>query len=702
MLKKYKLASAILVGVPLSFAATAHAQTQVEKPVAPAVERESAEAEGSLPDAKSLPLTRAVVTRAAIDAQNPDDGSDALKNVAGITSQNAKGAENGSISIRGIKLNLFSSYRLNGGLAVTGVITTPVEDKERVEALKGANALLFGVASPGGIVNLVTKRAGEVDVSRAVLYGNSFGQYGTSYDFGRKFGDEKQVGIRINASAVHAENGIDGANGHGSFGSLAADWKATKDLKFELDVERYQRAVVEQANIQPTLVGANTKAGIRGTYLIPPMLDPTKLLSGSWDVYTPKTLTVDLRANYTIAKDWEVLVEAGRSHSDRDRIQSRVLNYNVLTGAASLSSTLLHDQEYTNTFGRVEVSGKFDTWFLKHGVTVGLSSSERYVSSPSNSNTVTAPQNIFNPLYVAAPVFANVAQTYKPQDPKDIGMYVYDTVQIGKDWKALVGLRQTRTMADNVNVANGPHVQSTSSVVTPAIGLMYDFARRSTIYTSYMKGLEDGAQAPLQALNSFVVLPSSVSSQKEIGIRSSYLKGIAASVAVFDITQANATLNPTTNIFGNDGTLRFRGIESTLNVELNRSVSLNGAAQLINAVQNTVNDPLASGMHPENIPRITSNVGVQYKPAMVAGLTLNGGASFVGERFIGSENQGRVPGFTLFNMGSTYSTRISGHKTDFQINVDNLFNKSYWSSATSTALGAGMNRGFKFNVKMDL
>ena len=132
-------------------------------------------------------MTKAVVSGKALEEASQEGYAEAVRNVAGVAPANSKGSPNDSIYIRGIKLNLFSNYRLNGGLPIAGVITVPNEDKERVEALKGANALMFGVASPAGIINLVTKRALDNDVNTLGLAGNAFGQYGATFDLGRRF-----------------------------------------------------------------------------------------------------------------------------------------------------------------------------------------------------------------------------------------------------------------------------------------------------------------------------------------------------------------------------------------------------------------------------------------------------------------------------------------------------------------------------------
>src|SRR5258708_7112721 len=136
---------------------------------------------------QSLPMTKAITSGEKLEQASQEGYSEAIKGVAGVSPANSKGTANDSVNIRGIKLNLFSNYRLNGGLPTVGVITVPTEDKERIETLKGANALMFGVASPAGIINLVTKRAGEIDVTSIAMAGNSFGQIGGSFDVGRRF-----------------------------------------------------------------------------------------------------------------------------------------------------------------------------------------------------------------------------------------------------------------------------------------------------------------------------------------------------------------------------------------------------------------------------------------------------------------------------------------------------------------------------------
>src|SRR5437016_14485990 len=173
-------------------------------------------------------MTKAVVSGKALEEASQEGYAEAVKNVAGVAPANSKGSPNDSIYIRGIKLNLFSNYRLNGGVPVAGVITMPNEDKSRLETLKGANALQFGVASPAGIINMITKRAGENDVTSFSGAVSNFGQVGGTFDVGRRLGDEGQLGVRVNGSATSLQNGVHGLGGDGEFASAGLDYRADR------------------------------------------------------------------------------------------------------------------------------------------------------------------------------------------------------------------------------------------------------------------------------------------------------------------------------------------------------------------------------------------------------------------------------------------------------------------------------------------
>jgi iron complex outermembrane receptor protein len=662
-------------------------QAVARVPAATAVTEQEID-KAALGNKQSLPMTKEVVSAGAL--QNAQEGySEAVKNQAGVAPSSSKGSPSDTISIRGINLNPISNYRINGGLAVAGVMTVPTEDKERLETLKGANALMFGIASPAGIINLVTKRAGDRDVTAAQLSGTSFGQAYGSVDVGRRFGPDRQVGLRANLSAAHLENGVKDASGHGEFASLGADWNVNDRLSVQADLERYLKHTILQGAV-------SLLAPVNGIVPVPAVPNPRNLLSGTWAEFDGATTNAQLRADFTVADRWKLIGEVGRSDSDRARFVTRIGKYDPVTGANGTVTVSTQNQRYVNKFGRVEMLGKFDTGPVTHDLTVGISSSERDAYTPAqNSITLPQKQNIFDPVELPAPVPTRPSTSLAPQVSKDTGLYTYDTIGIGPKAKLLLGFRRTDSRQDTGTQTNEAKVNS------PAGGFLYDLAPTTTVFASYMKGLEDGAIAPVNAANANEILAPGVSEQKEIGLRNSYFRGLSISASYFDISRVNAVIDPVTNIFSNNGRINYKGIESVVAYDIDRQWTLNAAGQWLKAVQHS-SDAKLDGLTPENTPKFIGNLFATHRPAWMPGLSLTAGASFVSWRFVNPQEQGTIPGYTLYTAGVAYATTIAAHKTSFQLNVDNLANKRYWNSAQQGTFGTGMDRSVKVSAKVEL
>jgi TonB-dependent siderophore receptor len=655
------------------------------RPIALVAEEEVNKAE--LGNKQSLPMTKEVVSAGAL--QNAQEGySEAVKNQAGVAPASSKGSPSDTISIRGINLNPISNYRINGGLAVAGVMTVPTENKERLETLKGANALMFGIASPAGIINLVTKRATDLDVSTVSLSGTSFGQYYGAFDLGRRFGPEKEAGVRANGSAVHLENGVRNASGHGDFASVGADWRATDRLSLQGDVEYYRKDTVLQAAV-------SLLSPVNGLVPVPSVPNPRDLLSGTWATYAGDTTNVQGRADFIVADGWKLIGELGRSNSDRTRFVSRIGKYDPVTGAGGTVTVNFSDQRFINKFERMELLGRFATGPLRHDLTLGVSGSERDAETPAqNSIVLTQRQSLYDPIVLAPPVATKPPTSLAPQISKDVGLYTYDTIGIGPMAKVLLGFRKTDSKQDN------GVTKSSAKVNSPAGGFLYDILPTTTLFASYMKGLEDGAVAPVNTVNANQILAPGISTQKEIGIRDSYFRGLSISASYFDISRVNAVTDPITNVFSNNGRIRYKGAEAVIAYEINRQWTLNAAGQRLHALQ-VADDVKISGLAPENTPKFIGNLFVTHRSPLILGLTLTAGVSYVTERFVNPQDQGTIPGYALYSAGAGYVTKIDGHRTSFQLNVDNLANRRYWNGAQQGTFGTGMDRSIKLSAKFD-
>jgi iron complex outermembrane receptor protein len=642
--------------------------------------------------------TKVVVGRKQLEESSQQDGaSDAVKGVPGAASNNGAGSANDSLKFRGIQLGLYTNYRLNGGLAIANVITIPTEDKERVEALKGANALMFGLASPAGIINLVTKRPVAKDLATLSVSGNAFGQYGAAVDLNHSFGDEHKVGVRVNASDTHVATGVRNLSGTGKFGSVALDWHLTRALTLRLDYESYMKDVMEQGTVAPL-------AAVNGKIVLPHTLDPSKMLGATWGGYTPHTHNKVARIDYLLSNNWRVLAEVGASNSERSRVGVRTTGkYDVNTGAGTMQIQWIKNQHYDNSFARAELHGHFLFGGMGNDAAFGVSESVRRGNNPFGFATVNTPVNIYDPAPLPYFDRPDKPEQYAPSRNTEKSLYIYDTLAITDTFKVLAGVRKSDAQFMNTNQRTFVQTTLKDRPTAPGLGATWQFAPTTSLYGSFMRAVEDGPTATAGSINEFQLLAPAQSTQKEIGVRTEF-HGVFANIDYFDINRANAVTNkapgPLFNEFLYDGTSHLRGFEIAANAKLTPEWSTTGSAQLMRGTQQTVIDPSLNGKTPENTANVMGTFNLSYNPGWMKQLTFKAGASYTGPRYINALNQGEIPGVSLFNAGLSYRTTLGAHKANFLVAVSNLANKWYWNSVTSTAFGAGMRRAIRFSAKI--
>src|SRR5262249_45087033 len=150
-----------------------------------------------------------------------------------------------------------------------------------------------------------------------------------------------------------------------------------------------------------------------------------------------------------------------------------------------------------------------------------------------------------------------------------------------------------------------------------------------------------------------------------------------------------------TNLFELNGNIRYRGVEGTVNLDLDPRFSIEAGGQYLNAVQ-VATDPTINGLTPENTPKFSGSLKVTYRPEWLSGFETFAGAVYTGARPVNPQDQAYIPATTLYSLGARYTTKINGYKSHFGMSVTNLLDQRYWSSAAQGALGIGMGRTIKF------
>jgi iron complex outermembrane receptor protein len=86
----------------------------------------------------------------------------------------------------------------------------------------------------GGAVNLIPKRAHEDPISSVTATYLSNSQFGLKADLGRRFGEQQEWGIRVNALYADGNTGLSGSNQQQSMGSVGLDYNGGR-VRWSLD-----------------------------------------------------------------------------------------------------------------------------------------------------------------------------------------------------------------------------------------------------------------------------------------------------------------------------------------------------------------------------------------------------------------------------------------------------------------------------------
>ncbi|MGU7784782.1 TonB-dependent siderophore receptor [Burkholderia sp. PU8-34] len=640
---------------------------------------------------RDTPASVSVVTRAQLDDQQAKRLSDVVKNDASVSNAYAPVGYFEGFSIRGFPVDLASAIRIDG-LTVSGEQNVPLENKERVEILKGLAGIDSGVVAPGGVINFVTKRSANVaSVTTGV---DSRGSTSAAVDLGRRFGVDNQFGIRINAAKENMHSYIDGTNGRRTFGSIAADWDISPRASLQLNAEFQQW-------IQRSAPGYQLLGGT----VVPSVKTTSKALGTQpWaKPVTTDALNLNARFDYQFNDDWRAYVAAGRSRTmiDDNSAFAYGCSYapSCAAGAGGTTSPFFFGAngdfdvydfrspgEYRrNDDIRAVATAKVSTGPIRHELTFGTSVQRRVVHMADAVYDYVGSENIYGPDLTFAPSPNQPGPSYPRLDAWQYSVFGVDRISIGDHWQVLAGGKEVLLRQRSWDSLDGPQARTDRSVFLPQVALVYKPVTALSLYASYSKALSLGDQAPVRATNAYAFLPPVESHQVEVGAKYDWLDRLSLTAAVFSISKpfqfAEPDASGSSYTFVQRGTQRHQGIELGAAGRVTQRLSLTATVAAIRARAYDSGSPAYEGHQIINVPVLRASLYADYAVPGVAGLDLLGGVDYSASRNANEEGTARVPSWFVFNLGARYTTKIGGHRTVLRVSVDNLFDKFYWRDA---------------------
>lgn len=618
-------------------------------------------------DVMDTPFNTVSYTRQLIQDQQAYSVTDVLANNPSVRILYPDNDGSTDFTIRGNKVSqLDIAYD-----GLYGIGTPGIESLERIEVLIGANALLNGLGPIGGVgayINQVPKKALE-DPMAQVSFGYIGGQLGGSVDVGRRFGADKQFGIRFNGAYRDGDTEADNQSRRVGTGTLAMDWRSP-DNHVRLSTNFGYR---DNDNDSP----ARTLYMYNSTFKIPaPPGDPRSNWQNAWSYDNTRTTFATARGEVDITPDITAYAAIGGSEFREEQLFA---NSFLLNSTGAVGQNQVYWPLYRNTIsGETGVRGTLQTGPVKHNWSFALSGLRENdgIVATTLETTYT---NLYHPVFIAQPSIAGLADSDnvpRTTETELYGIAFADTMSVLHDRvQVTVGLREQGVSARNYATTGIQTSNYDKTALTPAVGLNLRATEDLSLYANYIEGLQQGGQAPVGYSNAGESFAPFVSKQYEVGAKYDF-GNFMTTLSAYQISTPNAQADGLT--YGVNGEQKTKGLELNTYGEIARGVRLLGGAALMDARQTSTANGANDGKRATGTARFQLNLGAEWDPFFLPGLTVSGRVIYTGSEYIDAGNQQSIPAWTRYDAGVRYQAVIAGHQTAFRFNVENLTNRSYW------------------------
>jgi iron complex outermembrane recepter protein len=645
------------------------------------------------------PFSQTSYTKKLIEDQQARTLIDVLANESSVITGVKGGGRNDFWVFRGFPVQTYGASNSLNGLAGMAPLQFPSTDFiERVEVLRGPNALLMGTAMTGhgalgGTVNLVTKRAGDEPLTQWTTRYMSNSQFGAHVDVGRRFGANKEFGVRFNGSLDGGNTPVD--TQQSAFGTAAVnlDFRGER-VRLSADFE-HQWSRLSSPTSTLTINGV---AGVlRSLSTVPAAPSNSTPFSPSWAEGTQKITLGMIQGEVDILENVTAYAAIGKQRYEATATDDDLLLLNG-SGAVGIRPAAFRDRTDVLSM-QGGINARINTGPIGHALSLNLSRIERtYDSTPlsragAGAGAIIPVGSLYNPVFPTTPVFPPYQAIVPANKTTASSVAIADTISfLDKRIQFTAGVRYNEIQSQSFQFSS-VSTQSPayrSSAWSPAFALVVKPWENVSLYANYIQALEMGSIVSSSFANAGEVFPPYTSKQYETGIKVDW-GSVTTTLALFQITQPQTTSfpDPAAGLprLTLDGEQRNRGIELAAYGALFEGVRLLSGVTLMEATQ-LKTDNGRDGWPAALAPKFRAVIGGEWDTPFIKGLTLTGRLTRTSDVMVlNSRPDLTVPAWTQVDLGAryTFSSPANDKPISLIFNVDNVFNESYWKVTHPTA-----------------
>jgi iron complex outermembrane receptor protein len=611
-----------------------------------------------------------VVTQQQLEDFQASSLTDAMRFVSGVTEGNTLGGTEDGFVRRGFGSNSDGSIYRDGVRSSQGLNFDATT--ERVEVLKGSASLLYGIQNPGGVINVTSKKpqyewhtkvsgrtssegggAGTVDVTGPLGNGFAFRLIAEkqNQDYWRNFGSEKHTLIAPSLQW---------------FGEQASFLISYSDYQYDIPYDRGTAFI----DGKPIDIGYKDRLDDKANH--------------AWG----HNKTLNAHYDWQFNDDWSTRVTLGWNQRQYDNNEVRVTAVNPNTGVVTRRADANRGFNHKTKYVSWDLIGSQQVLGMTHDLVLGtdyeMIQTYRAHQYQGKANTGF---NFNNPQYdILSPITnsstENTANANNLNRTHSRSIYAKDSISLTDNWIAVLGGRYQH-YEQRASKGFDPVVQTLDSEgnkFLPQAGLIYKVTPDVSLYTSVSKSFTPSTDVD----DDGNVGKPEQGTTWEVGSKWQISPKLFASVALYRIDERDMSLNinGTTRAINK---ARSSGAEFELNGEVlpGWDLSANYSYDKAEIVDDGVN-AANNGNRLQNAPRHSGALYLSHNLA-IAGIPgdfrVGGGARYVGTRAGDPENSFNMPDYVVADSFIAWNNRLFGEKTQLKLNLNNLFNKHYYTSS---------------------
>ena len=649
----------------------------------------SRSATGSKTDASLLetPQSVSVVTRDQIESQNAQAVPQTLRYTAGIEPE-SRGTLAGSADIiygRGFIMDRYlNGLRLEGA---SGFITPQVDvfNLERVEVLRGPASVLYGAASPGGLVNLVSKMPTATPRYEFFLQGGTYNSFAGGIDVGGPVPGSDTLFYRLVGLARTADSQTDFNKSQRLSISPAVTWRPDSDTSITVLLNYQYDPHVGLYNFVPAAgsVLANPNGNI-----------PRNFFAGdpNFNQYSRDQFSVGylaerrLSSAFTVRQNFRYMTATGQL--------SQVLPAFLNADGRTLDRFNASTTEHLTTFSvDTQLESGFSTGPLQHRLLTGIDLRWNNFAQQLGLGFNVPSIDIYAPAYGVAVGPTDLVSSIQ-QYENQVGLYLQDQIRIA-GLSLMLGLRQDWANATTTDQVLSTTTTQADSRLSWRAGLVYTFDNGIAPYLSYSTSFQPTIGVGVGG----TPFKPTTAEQFEAGVKFQPAGSKSFVMAsVYQITQQNMlTTDPSNILFQTQtGAIRSRGFELSGLLAPVDGLNVVGAFSYSSPVITQSNNGDIGNM-PAFVPNVTTSLWADYtiQTGSLRGFRFGGGFRNIGFTYSDTTNTLKIPAYTLVDALVSYDLGGLSPKLDgvvAAVNATNVFDTRYvseCSNATNCLYGQG-------------